>query len=251
MGCSISYERGEHEAEIIEGHETSSPYPPGCNLWCYMRPFPRQLDHEQARNNEPVDILLSDPRPVSQATPPQEAFATEWQRTTEGSETGWNRDVAQLAHPEPVAGIEQSHQVSSRTHLPDLSAHVALDGLDNGLLPLRGEYGSRQRSLSPGSQLEVDTVRRQNRRIRQALENSPSPAQASRLPIMINDPEQRARRLRFGRASRLTSPAPPGLQSDIDNHRQRPNQEPGQRVSTPHPHYPNLPPPVYSVRAPE
>lgn len=58
MGCSMSYEGGEPEVEIIEGDEISSQYPSGCSIWCYIRPLPRQLDHEQAPSNEPVDISL-------------------------------------------------------------------------------------------------------------------------------------------------------------------------------------------------
>lgn len=164
----------------------------------------------------------------------------------------WPFPNTQLAPPEPVAWTERSHQVSSQTHLPDSPALAELGGLEN-LLHLRGEYGSRQRSLPPRSQLEVDTLRRQIRRIHRALENSPPPAQ-SRFPLVINDLEPNEQLIRHGRARPLTSPALPRLQSDIDNRRQFPNQnnveEPKSRVSALHPQYLDLPPPIYSVRAP-
>lgn len=260
MGCSMSYERGEPEVEIVEGYEISSQYPSGCSIWCYIRPLlPRPVDHEQAPNNEPVDISLSNVRPVSPPTP-EEVFTTEWQSTTERIET-WNRDVAQLARPEPVAaGTERSYRVSSSPpQLPDSPpVLVELGDLENRLRHVRGEYGSRQRSLSPRSQSEVDTIRRQIRRIRRALEGNSRPAEwqarvISRPDHDDND-DERLQIRHHDRARPSTSPAPPPptLQSDMDN-RQRPNDdnrhEPRQRVSTPHPHYTNLPPPAYSVRA--
>lgn len=260
----MSYEGGEPEVEIIEGDEISSQYPSGCSIWCYIRPLPRQVDHEEAPSNDPVDISLSNVRPVSQPTP-EEVFATEWQSTTERIET-WNRDVAQLARPEPVAaGTEPSYQVSSpRIQLPDSPpVLMELGDLENRLLHVRGEYDQRQRSLSPRSQSEIDTIRRQIRYIRRALEgNSRSAEGQARLPLVISRPDnddddddEHLQIRHHGRARPFTSQAPPPtLQSNIDN-RQRSNDdnrhEPRQRVSTPHPHYTNLPPPAYSFGAPE
>lgn len=178
MGCLISYERGDPETGITEGHERSLLYPPECSLWCYMRPFAPHIDHEEVPNNKPVDSLLSDQR---QLTPQEAVFTTDWQSRRERTET-WTRDVAQLAFP------ERSHQFLPRTYLSDSPALVVLGGLENRILHRCGGYHSRQRSLSPGSRLEVDTLRRQIRRIRRALENS-HPSAQSRFPLVINDLE--------------------------------------------------------------
>lgn len=258
----MSYEVGEPEVEIIERDELSSQYPSGFSIWCYIRPpIPRRVDHVQAPNNEPVDISLSNVRPLSQTTS-QEVFATEWQNTTQAIET-WNRDVAQLARPEPVAaGTVRSYRVSSsRTRLPDSPpVLVELGDLENRLPHARGEYGSRQTSLSSRSQSEVHSIRRQIRRIRRALEGNSRLAEGqARFPLALkrleNDDDERLQIRYQGRARPFTSPAPPPiLQSNMD-HRQRLNDdrrhEPSQRVSTPHPHYTNLPPPAYSFGAPE
>ena len=261
----MSYEGGEPEVEIIERDELSSQYPSGCSIWCYIRPpIPRQVGHGQAPNNRPVDISLSNVRPLSQATS-QEVFATDWQNTTQRIET-WNRDGAQLARPEPVAaGTERSYRVSSsRTRLPDSPpVLVELGDIENRLLHFRGENGSLQRPLSPRSQSEVHSIRRQIRRIRRALEGNSRTAEGqARLPLAISQPEnddgdddERLQIRHHSRARPFNSPAPPPtLQSDMD-HRQRSNDdnrhEPSQRVSTPHPHYTNLPPPAYSFGAPE
>lgn len=241
MGCSISYER-EPEAEIVvEGHDLSSPYHFECNIWCGGNPSARQVNHDQLPNNEPVDIMLDDLTPVSQPTP-QDEFAAEWQ------ETG-GRAVAQQARQEPMAGAERSHhQISSRTHLPNSSsAHLELVGLENRLLQLREEQGSRERSLSPWSQSEIDRLRRQIWRVGRALEH---PAQFAN--------SEHERRIRHGRARPLlASPAPSSrLRSDIENGQQPINQgdrrePPNQRPSTPYPQLPNSPPPAYSIRTPE
>lgn len=236
MGCSISCERGEPEAEIVQGHEVSSPDIFGCNIWCGVKPFARQVNHDQLPNNEPADILLHDLMPLSQPTPP-DIFAAEWQRTG-------GRAVARLALPEPIAGAERSHHISSRTHVPNSSALLELGGLENRLLQLRGEQDSRESLLSPGSQSEVDRLRRQIRRLSRALEHSAQIANS-----------EHERLIRNGRTrTPLASPAPSRLQSDTE-YCQQPNQgdrrEPHQRPSTPYPQYPNFPPPAYSIRTPE
>lgn len=237
MGCSISCERGEPEAEIVEEHDVSSTYLFGCNIWCGLKPFARQVNHDQLPNNEPADMMLPDLRPVSQPTP-QDVFAAEWQRTG-------GRAVAQQTRQEPIARAERSHQISSRTHLPNFSALLEL-GLENRHLQLRGEQGSRESLSSPGSQSEVDRPRHRIRQVSRALENSPQNANS-----------EHERLIRHGRARpSLASPAPSRLQSEMENC-QQPNQgdrrEPHQRPSAPYPlyRYPNSPPPAYSIRTPE
>lgn len=238
MGCSISYER-EPEAEIVEGHDLSSPYHFGCNISCGVKPSARQVNHDQLPNNEPADIMLDDLRPVRQPTP-QDVFATEWQRTG-------GRAVAQEAGQEPIAGAERSHHISSRTHLPNSSAYLELVGLENRLLQLRGEQGSRERLLWPGSQSEIDRLQRQIRRVGRALEHS------AQFPNSEHE-----RHIRHGRARPpLASPAPSRLQSDIIENCQQRNQgdrrrePPHQRPSTPYPQLPSSPPPAYSIRTSE
>lgn len=234
MGCSISCERGEPEDEIVEGYDVSStPYLFGFDIWCCIKPFARQfVNHDQLPDsNEPADISLHQLRPLSQPTT-QDVFSAEWQRT------GGRADVP-LSRPEPMAEAERSHHISSTTYFPHSSALLALGDLEYRLLQLCGLQGSRERLLSPGSQLEVDRLWRQIRHLTGALEHSAQQANS-----------EHERLIRHGHARRplASSAASSTLQSEIGNS-QQPNQDQG--PSTPYPQYPNFPPPAYSIWASE